>query len=466
MAVTTSGLGSGIDIRQLVDDMIVAEGKSKSSKFDRDEAKVLSKITSYGTLRGVLSDFQSTMENLKSPAKFQGRVAISADESKYTATANAVAAKGSYSVEVTQLAKNHKLSSAAFSNPDEVVGTGSLKFKIGSVEHTFSITSADQTLKGVVKRINETSTTTGISATIVTSDAGSKIMFSSNETGENKVFTVSVVSDEDSNNNDNSGLSRLSSEYLDITQAGSDSTVIIDGSIVTSSSNTVQNAIEGITLTLKETNIAEPKLLTVNLDKNSAINSIQSFISGYNKMIETVNDLKKVGAEGALSASGDLVGDATLRNLEIQIRREISSAVFTVPGGVSTLAEMGITSDRYTGKLIIDNSKLTSILDTQFDNVGTLFAKDETGVAMKLNALFDNYLKSSGVLESKITGLNSSIATIDEKRERLELHLQNLEKRLLSQFIAMDSIVASLKSTSDFLSQQLSSLPDPLAYKK
>lgn len=466
MAVTTSGLGSGIDIRQLVDDMLAAEGKSKSAKFNSDEAKVLSKITAYGTLRGVLSDFQSTLANLKSPTKFQGRIAISADESKYTATASAVAAKGSYSVEVTQLAKNHKLSSAAFSNPDETVGTGTLKFKVGTVEHSFSITSADQSLKGIVKRINETSTTTGISATIVTSDVGSKIMFSSNETGENKIFTVSVVSDGDGDNTDNLGLSRLSSDYLDITQGGSDSTVIIDGSIVTSSSNTVENAIDGVTLTLKETNIADPKLLTVNLDKNSAINSIQSFVNSYNKMIETINGLKKVGLEGALSSSGDLVGDATLRNLEIQIRREISSAVSTGAGGVSTLAEMGITSDRYTGKLIIDNSKLTSVLDTQFDNVGTLFAKDETGVAIKLNTLFDNYLKSSGILESKTTGLNSTIAGIDEKRERLELHLQNLEKRLLSQFIAMDSIVANLKSTSDFLSQQLSSLPDPLAYKK
>ena len=133
MAVTTSGLGSGIDIRQLVDDMLAAEGKSKSAKFNSDEAKVLSKITAYGTLRGVLSDFQSTLANLKSPTKFQGRIAISADESKYTATASAVAAKGSYSVEVTQLAKNHKLSSAAFSNPDETVGTGTLKFKVGTV---------------------------------------------------------------------------------------------------------------------------------------------------------------------------------------------------------------------------------------------------------------------------------------------------------------------------------------------
>lgn len=466
MAVTTSGVGSGIDIRQLVDEMLAAEGKSKSAKFDSDEAKVLSKITSYGTLRGVLSDFQSTLSNLKDPSKFQGRIALSADEDKFTATASSTAAKGSYSVEVTQLAKNHKLSSADFATPDTVIGTGSLKFTIGTVEHSFAITSADQTLKGIVKRVNETSTTTGISATIVTSDLGSKIMFSSDETGADKIFTVSTVSDGDGNDSDNLGLSRLSSAYLATTQTASNSIVIIDGATVTSSSNTVEDAVDGVTLTLKDTNIAEPELLTINLDKNSAISSIQSFVNSYNTMMQTINNLKKVGGEGAESASGDLVGDSTLRNLEIQIRREISNAVTTVPGGIKTLAEIGITSDRFTGKLTINNTKLTGVLNTQFDNVGTLFAKDEEGVAIKLDELFDGYLQDSGILDSKTTGLNTTIATIDEKRERLELHLQNLEQRLLSQFIAMDSIIASLKSTSDFLSQQLSSLPDPLSYKK
>ncbi|HRE33023.1 MAG TPA: hypothetical protein PLD88_13685, partial [Candidatus Berkiella sp.] len=78
----------------------------------------------------------------------------------------------------------------------------------------------------------------------------------------------------------------------------------------------------------------------------------------------------------------------------------------------------------------------------------------------------DSYIKNDGVIKSKTNGLNKSIDLISEQRINLERHLIHFEERLLSQFIAMDSIVANLRSTSDFLKTQLDSLAEPLSFRK
>lgn len=465
MPVTTSGIGSGINIRELVDEMLAAEGQAKTVQFDNEETKSLAKITAFGSLKSSISEFQATLTNLSDVTKFKGRLATSKDTDIFTASATDVAAPGTYSIEVTQLAQKHKVTSANFASADTVVGTGTLKFSIGTKEHSIGITSENNTVKGIMQRINETTSTTGITATIITSDSGSQLVLTATEEGTDSIFTMSITSDGDGNTSDNAGLSQLDQAYMTVSQAGLDSIVNIDGSTVTSSSNKVVDAIEGVTLDLIETNVGDPKNLTVTADRSSTITSIQSFVDSYNALMDTMNELKKVVPDNA-DLSGALVGDATLRSLEIQIRREISERVSTIPGGVTTLAEVGITSNRISGKMELNLTDLNQVLDDQFDTVALVFAKSDEGVAIKLDGMLENYAQASGIIDTKTDGLNKTIDSITDRREQLERYLQNLEARLLSQFIAMDGVVAGLRSTSDFLTQQLSNAPDPLSYKK
>jgi flagellar hook-associated protein 2 len=465
MSVSASGLGSGIDIRGLVDDLLRAEGETKSLKYDTDEADILAKITGFGTLKSSLSDFQSKLTNLKDITRFQQRTASSADETIFTATADSTSTSGVYNVEVTQLAENHKIKSQVFSNKDEIVGTGTLVFTIGSTTHSINITSADQTVEGIKDRINETSSDTGISATLVTSDAGTQIVFTADEGGAANIFTVSVTDDLDADNADDAGLSQLDQAYSTIQATGLDSIVKIDGATVTSDTNVIEDAIDGVTLTLLATNIADEKKVTIGLDIVAADVAVKEFVSGYNAVFDAINSLSQYNGEDS-EVQGILIGDSTLRSLEIQIRREINTFVNKTGVGFSSIAQLGITSNDTTGKLEIKSSKLTAALTENFDAVGELFANTTDGIAKRMDSMLENYLKSGGILDSKTGGLNDSIDIINEKRIDLERSLQQMESRLLSQFIAMDSIVASLQSTGSFLTQQLDSLAEPLAYKK
>lgn len=465
MSVSASGLGSGIDIRGLVDDLLRAEGEAKTLRYDADEADILSKITGFGTLKSALSEFQSALTTLKDIDNFQKRKASSADEDIFTATADTSATSGTYDVEVTQLATNHKVKSQVFNNKDEVVGTGSIVFTVGTTTYSVPITSADQTVEGIKNKVNSVTSDTGITATIVTSDAGAELIFTAKEGGASNIFTMSVTDDADNDNADDAGLSQLDQAFSTIQEAGLDSIVKIDGATITSDTNVVKDAIQGVTLTLKETNIAAPKKVTVSVDTLAADAAVRSFVNGYNTVFQSINNLSQYNGEDS-PIQGTLIGDATLRSIEIQVRRTVNTFVSVTGTGFSTIAQLGIKTNDQTGLLEIENSKLTEALTNNFDAVGELFANSTDGVAKRMDEVLELYLKSGGVLDNKTDGLNDSIDLINEKREDLERKLQKMETRLLSQFIAMDTIVANLQSTGSFLTQQLDKLPDPLSYKK
>ncbi len=465
MAITSSGVGSGIDIRSLVDDLLRSEGEAKTQKYDADEATALSKITGFGTLKGSLSDFQSSLKSLSSLSSFAKRSASSSDTDVFEAVAQDTATAGSYSIEVTQLATNHKLSSKDFSGKDAVIGTGTLTFGFGSETFSINIGQDNQTLSGIASRINETAVDTGVSASIVTVDSGTRLVLSSTQTGVDSAFTVSVTSDADGDDADDAGLSQLISANLTTTASAQSATVLIDGALVTSNSNTVEGAIDGVSIDLIKANVGDPKTLTVSLDQNAATASVNQFVSSYNSVMSSISELTKFEDTGPETTSGVLIGDSLLRNLQSQIRRELNSSIASAVG-FGTLAEIGITSNEFTGELEVSNTRLNDALSSDFDGVANLFADSTNGVAKRLDTLVDTYLRSNGLIDARIQGLNSDIAQIGELRIQLERQLQASESRYLSQFIAMDTLIAQLNNTSSFLSEQLAALPEPLSFRK
>ncbi len=466
MSISGSGIGSGIDIRGLVEDLIEVEGSVKSGKFDADESEALAKITGFGTLKSAMFEFQSSLSNLNTLTAFQSRQAVSSDTDVFTATATNDAVPSSYSIEVTQLATNHKLTSGDFANPTSIVGTGTLRFNFGSIEHSIEINSANQTLNGIRDKINVSSADTGVQASVVTTDTGSKLVFTSLSKGSDSAFTVSVVSDSDSNDLDNAGLSQLISANLTQTTAAVDSIVLVDGATVTTSSNSLDSVIGGITIDIFETNIGAPKELTVSLDKSRARTSVEAFISSYNTVMDSINELTKYESGGFEATTGILIGDSLMRSAEYSIRRELNSAINSVTG-FRTVAEIGITTNELTGKLELSSLDLAKAFNQNFDAVGELFAKDDEGIAVRMGLILDNFIDgNNGLITSRVKSLNVEIDGISEQRINLERRLQKMETRLLGQFIAMDGLVASLNQTGSFLTQQLDSLVEPLAFKK
>lgn len=465
MSISSPGIGSGVDISSLVNQLIKAEGEPKLQRLASKEAGFQAEISAFGSLKSALSSFSSSLSGLNDISAFQLRTATSSDQAIFSASADATAVANQYGVEVVQLAEAQKLISKTgyFASSTDIPGAGTLKFTQG--DDSFSINvAAEDTLVDVRDAINSAADNSGLKAAIINVDDGaggteSKLVFTATTTGLDSAITVEV--DEDANGifneataeTDTTGLSRLINANLDEVVAALDGQIKVDGQLVSSSNNTFTGVIDGVTINALEVGVGES--LTVDLDKNAVTAKINTFISSYNGLVSTFNSLASFDAE--TNAAGVLLGDSTLRTVQGSLRNTIYSVDPNVSTAFGSLAEIGITTDE-DGNLKLDKSRLDELMASNFDDLGQLFT-GETGLATKLETVIANYVKSDGLIDSRTDGLKLRIDDITDERERLEFRLTAVEARLLKQFSAMDALVNTLQSQSSFLTQQLTKLP-------
>jgi len=472
--LSSAGIGSGLDINSLVTQLVSAESEPKTALFDKKEAVLTAKISAYGLLKSALSDLKSSLSELSDSNTYNTRTATSSDKTKFSATADTSAVFGSYDIEITQLAEAHKLSSAGFTDSATVVGTGTLTLSVGTDSFSLTIDDNNKSLAGIRDSINNATDNTGVTATIINVDDGvggteSRLVLTSNETGSENSITVEAV---------NGGEGDLQQLVYDPGAPGpgpgpgtgttnlvernpaQDAIVLVDNQAVTSSSNQLSNVIDGISISLLEADPGTTLSLNVELNSSGIENAVEKLVANYNAYIETQQSVTGYAESG----SGALIGDALARSATSQIRQQLTQEISSISGEFSTLASIGITSDR-DGFLSVDSSKLTTAITEDITSITNLFTADD-GIATKLESLLDEYVKSNGIVDSKTTSLNDSIQDITDQRERFQIHIESYQARILQQFITMDTLVAQLNATSDSLAQALSNLPEPNSIKK
>ena len=462
--ISVPGIGSGLDINSIVDGLVAAEGDAKTFLLANKRSDVQSEISAFGGLKSILStSLSSTVTFLKSASNFESNALTSSDTTIFTATAaTSSVAPGVFDIEVRDLAEAHKLITTGFTDQDTVVGTGTLTISVGTDSFDVTIDSSNETLAGIRDAINNATDNTGVSATIVNVDDGgggteAKLILSSDNTGTANAITV-TVDDDDTNDTDASGLSAFyydtgdatSPERLTQINPATDAEVYIDGQKVLSASNTVTDAIQGVTINVLKEDSGNTHSLTVARDTATVKSNIELFVSNYNSTITYINGITAYDAE--TGSVGVLLGDSTIRGFSNQIRTQINDTVTGISGSYTTLVDLGITSNS-DGTLKIDDSVLDAALSTNMDDVAELFSSTN-GVATKLDSIIDEYIKADGLLDSKTSGLNDTVDDINDDLEDLQLQLQALEERLLAQFSALDILMTQLNQTSSFLTQQ------------
>ncbi len=234
-------------------------------------------------------------------------------------------------------------------------------------------------------------------------------------------------------------------------QAADDASFIIDGTYtITRSSNTVTDAIQGVTLNLLEVSTSAAQLDVVQ-DTGSVTTAVNGFVNAYNTLQNTLAGL----------SSGELSGDSTLRMLQGRIRSILNSTPTGLSGTYSSLSEIGVEFQK-DGTLTLDSADLSSALKDDRTAVIDLFANDDQGYAFRLNALMDDTLDSDGLISARESGINASISTIKDGIERMETRLEIVESRLRAQFSALDLLVSNMQTTGNFLTQQLDRLSNML----
>jgi flagellar hook-associated protein 2 len=395
MPISSAGIGSGLDVASIVASIMNVE-RQPLAAVARQKTDYQSQVSAYGTMKSTLSTFQTAVQALSSSAKFNAQTVTSGNPAVFTATANGSATLGDYAVTVSQLAKSQKLAMAGVTNTTDVIGTGTLTISFGTftpevlvpttpstftanaakTDVVIAIGSSNNTLAGVRDAINASNSS--VSATIVNDGTTNRLVITSKDTGEVNSLKISVA-DDDTNNVDALGLSQLaydpqavvgSGQNLTQMQAAKNAILDIDGIAVVKASNTITDAIEGVTINLLTTSNSLSVNLGLTTNQDKIKESVTAFVDGYNKLNDALRNLTKYDETGR--ASGALLGDATARSVINQIKSVMTKTI-TSGNTINSLSQIGVSFQR-DGKLALDATKLATAVTTNFSDISTLFA--------------------------------------------------------------------------------------------
>lgn len=451
---SSTGLGSGLDINGLVSQLVAAEKETKQKQITRSQTGTVTTISALATLKNAMSTFNSALAPLKTVEIFSARSATSSDQEFFSASATNEAAPGVYDVQVEALASAHQLSSAAFgSGQAHVVGTGTLTIQVGAKSFSIGVDETNNTLGKIRDAINKaTDNDDLVTATIVNAADGAHLVLSSVDSGAASAITVSQ-SGGDGN------LSRLeynpglTTNYRQLREAA-DSRAYIAGELHTSATNNIENAIDGVSITLIKAEPGEIKTVSIANDSGATASRVKAFVDGFNALAKQMTSLRSF--EPTTKKAGPLLGDSMLRTIESEMRGKIADPVAGASGAYRTLASLGITTEK-DGTLKLDNAKLTKALEADFDGVAHLFGSAD-GVAARLANALTPRLEPDAELGTRTKRLNQKSLDIQKEQVALDARMLKVEARYRAQFIALDSMLAKMSSTSSYLSQQLSAI--------
>jgi flagellar hook-associated protein 2 len=221
------------------------------------------------------------------------------------------------------------------------------------------------------------------------------------------------------------------------------------GQLVTQSSNSIINALPGVTLNLVAVGSAD---INVQQDKAAISQPISAFVDAYNKFNDSLKQLTNYVGPGN-SGNGALLGDSTLQGIISQVKLIINSKASSATGDYNSLNQLGISFDK-KGVMSLDNTKLQAALSANLTSVGDVFSSTN-GIATQLNTKITQYLDSKGVLSTEESSLNKQLAQLTTEKAAVNTRLAATQKGLQAQFIAMDSAVAQFKNTGTYLTQAL-----------
>lgn len=474
--LSASGIGSGIDINGLLQQIIAAERAPTENRLNFQEAKTQAEISAFGILKSSISSFQSSLSSLKTPSGFSVNTVSVGDKSLLTASASSVATAGSYSVEVESLAQSHSLATVAFDSLDTVIGSGTLTFDFGktvydsgtdtytsfttdpdSSSKSIEITNSNNTVEGLRDAINDADM--GVTATVVDDGVGFKLLITSDESGLNNSLEITVDEGGGAADTDTVGLSQLAfnsaATNAEETLAASDAVVKINGLQVTRENNTVTSAIHGVTLNLKSADIGNPTQVTISRDNSNAESNIGNFVNKYNELVSAIGSLTKFGGDDA--QSGLLLGDTTTRNILSQVRRVVGE-VIPNSSTFNTLSSIGITTQR-DGTLELDSTKLNSALTSDFDTVSKLFYSNASPSDSDISFISSTSATQEGRYDVRVSqlatkgalaGEATSVLTIDATNSLLNFKIDGVSSGEIylteATYADMDALASEIQS--------------------
>jgi flagellar hook-associated protein 2 len=343
-----SGVLSSSQISSLIQQESAAY-QAPATALQSQEQPIQTQISDLGKVQSALSSLQTALGGLADLQTLAQNSVTTSPGDTVTATASNTAAAGTYNLSNIQLAEAQSLVSSGFSSPSSSLGAGSITLQVGSGSPvTIAIASGKDTLNGVADAINAADA--GVQAAVVDGGSSYYLSLTAQNTGTANAFTVSGTGGE-------AGLSYSpgsKTNGLTVSQAAADASFSLNNIPITSSSNTITNAVPGLTLTLTETGAAT---VTVSQDVSALDKAADGLVSALNNVLQTINQYSSYSPS---SGAGPLLGDIGLQILQDNLVSAITSQASGVAAGspFNSLSAVGFT---------INSAGTISLNDQQFE---------------------------------------------------------------------------------------------------
>ena len=472
MTIQSLGVGSGLALDDLVQQLLQAERAPKDARLNEKEERLEAEISGLGQIKSKLSAFEDAVDELRSDADINGREPTinnpSEDNDVLSADASNSALRGKYDITVEQLASGSRITTdeGAFTSSSDAVlssGAGSLTFDVGGSE-SFSINvTAGMTLTELREAINNADDNFGVTANIIDTgtSAGPRLVYSSNETGlgNDLVITNDSGAAELDRLSTTGGTSSISSGNV---QSAKNAIAYIDGIQVQSESNEFENTIQNVSFEINEVSPKDaageflPTTLEIGYDKEGLEKKIRDFVDNYNALIDEIGTLTRYG-ESELEEDGALAGDSLLRGIQTTMANiaggNVSSSalggLFQV--GIEFTDDGKVESGTTDFGLGTGEDRLKDALEDNFDEIAKLFTDEQEGIATRLYNFADEYTSFGGLISLREQSAKDNREVLYDERETLELRMQSYEDVLRSKYLNLDQTVAQLNQTSSAL---------------
>jgi flagellar hook-associated protein 2 len=447
--LSSPGIGSGLDIKNIVSQLVALE-KRPVDTLKVQAATVQTKISTFGQIKSLVSTLSDAVGKLTSVTGWNAVSTSSSNSAAVSASAVGGTLPTTFNVEVSALAKAKSTASAALLPVGSAVGAGT--FTVTPVTGSpvnLTITATD-TISDVASKINGSGA--GITATILTDASGERLLLRSKSTGVSGGFSASVT-DNDGNNADAAGLSRLVVGST-ITQAPLDAAATVNGIPVTSSTNTFSTTVSGVTFTALQVTTA-PVEISVSKDTSTIKENIDEFVAAYNAINGVLNEATKY--DPGSKQGGLLQGDSTTLALQNSLRNAIQS--ITKASSVYTrLADVGITQQR-GGDLSVDSTKLSAAMTNNMEELKNMFRSTGggamDGVAVKIKAFATELLSSTGFFQTKDESFKLALTRNSKDQAKVLERAAAVEASLNRKYSALDAKVSNLNALNAYVTQQV-----------
>jgi flagellar hook-associated protein 2 len=451
-----SGLASGVDTSAIVEQLMALE-RQQTTRLQNRQYAVTGQQTSLKDIATKLATLKSAASALSSDASWkQTQTAASSDANRVAVALTGGAGIGGHTVGVTRLAS---AAQRGFSFAGGTAGTFSVSYNTGTPQTISVDVTATSTIKDVADAINA-KTSGPVVAAVVKNDLGQdRLVLSARKTGSDSDFTVTT-----------GGVLAADSTYNTADLSTLNASWTLDGvAQAPSQTNVLENAIPGLRVTLKGVTSAAATVTVSEptLDRDGVKTKVKAFVDAYNALVSATQvelDAKPVKDPTSefQAGYGQLHGDAGMRAMLSSVRRQMTDIV--AGAGINDLGDLGISVPKATGgtvsedgkdgKLVIDDAKLSTALESDWTAVKSFF----TTFSKQVGDYVDTQTGGSGVIDKRLQSSDRNLKLLQAQLDQTNERIDAKEKRLKAQFAAMESALQASQTQQAWLTGQLAAL--------